>query len=707
MRLIRILKRESPWVVAREAMWRAQREWNRRRLPKQLVRPGPIGWRNVSYYRPTPPALGAESRSFIVGFADEVRTGHYPFLSYGTVELGTRPKWNLDFVSGAEWRLEANHGHASTGSGADIKAPWELSRLQFLPVLGKAHVLTGDDSYREAAKGLLACWIESNPVPKGVNWTVAMEAGLRAMSICFLLNLLSPFRSSENFWLATVVRSLARHLLYIDANLEFSHLLTSNHYLSDIVGLYCLAVFLEGKGMEARRQEYRRRIEAEMRKQVYEDGGDYEASTGYHVLVTQLFTSALLLMRADGSARPSGEFIERLRRMYRWLHNLASASGELPQVGDCDDGRTELLVADDLRQMLTRPREERNSLRVPGLLGVGRWLFGEGEGPVDDAAWYGPPASGLRSGTSRGAVPAFPSHSLVRRAAGYHRTLAVEEPRAGAPLAPATVFPQSGIGILRQGAAELLFFAIPNGIHGKGSHTHNDKLSFVLRVGGQEILCDSGTGCYTRYPEARNRFRSTAAHNTVQIDGAEQNRIFPGRVGLFILGDEAAVSLIEDGQDAEGRYLRASHRGYSALGVTHTRTVRVRDDERMFVIEDELAGQGIHDFELHFHLAPDRNAEIAIADSLVTCRVLGEPQVQLAVSGSEQLEGAVEPALTSSTYGATTPALKVRVWGRAAVPIRLSTRISWAEVEGTSSSRLAFTDETSCAAPSSRGSDQK
>jgi hypothetical protein len=252
-----------------------------------------------------------------------------------------------------------------------------------------------------------------------------------------------------------------------------------------------------------------------------------------------------------------------------------------------------------------------------------------------------------------------------------------------------------------------LFFAIPNGIHGKGSHTHNDKLSFVLRVGGREILCDSGTGCYTRNAEARNRFRSTAAHNTLKIDGAEQNRIFPGSAGLFILGNEAAVSPIEEGRDAEGRYLRASHHGYSALGVTHTRTVRAREDERMFVIEDELAGQGIHDFELHFHLAPDRNAEIAIADNVVTCRVLGEPQVQVAISGPERLEGAVEPALTSSTYGATTPALEVRVWGRAAIPIRLSTQISWAEVEDASISRPAFAQETSYAAPSSRGSDQK
>ena len=100
------------------------------------------------------------------------------------------------------------------------------------------------------------------------------------MSICFLLNLLSPFRLDEQPWLASVTRSLAQHLVYIEANLEFSHLLSSNHYLSDIVGLYCLSIFLDGEGMAARRREYRQRIEAEMARQVYEDGGDYEAIHG-------------------------------------------------------------------------------------------------------------------------------------------------------------------------------------------------------------------------------------------------------------------------------------------------------------------------------------------------------------------------------------------------------------------------------------------
>src|SRR3989441_8268327 len=668
MRLIRILKRESPLVVAREVLWRAHREWNKRRLLGRLVRLGRVKFRGVPYYNPDLQTLSQHSRALIVAFADEVRAGRYPFLGYGTAELGTRPKWNFDFLSGADWpyvRRECRE--CIRHDGSDVKVPYELSRLQFLPVLGKAHVLTGKESYRRAAKDLLSHWIQSNPVPVGVNWTLAMEAALRAMSICFLLNLLSPLRREEEPWLATVTRSLAQHLHYIEANIEFSHLLTSNHYLSDIIGLYCLSMFLNGEGMAARRSEYRRRIEVEMAQQVYKDGGNYEASTGYQILVTQLFTTALLLMRTERGVPTRPAFVERLRMMFWFLGTVASASGELPQVGDCDDGRTELLV-DDLEQMISCPVAKRNSLRVPHLLGLGQRLFGEGAGPGADAAWYGL--------TDTTGIP-------------------YSQPQIRSGLAcPIKVLPKSGIGVLQHGSAELLFFAIPNGIFGKGSHTHNDKLSFVLRVGGQEVLCDSGTGCYTRDMATRNRFRSTAAHNTLLIDGAEQNRIDPGPLGLFILGDEAAVSQIQQGRGARGCFLRASHSGYCSLGVTHARTIHVVDGERTFVIEDELVGDGVHDFEFNLQLAPNRSAEVTAAENGIVCRILGDRQVQLTVNGPTRLQGSARPSLISTTYGVTASAVRVRFWGRAAVPARITTRISWADVTNMTSGQPEFARET-------------
>jgi hypothetical protein len=666
--LSQTLKMSSPLLLAREAAWRIRKRLIKRSILAQIEKQTfPVTFRNIPYYKPDNSTFSRTSRELLIDFANQVCEGRFPFLAYGTADLGQRPRWNVDFISGSDWPLIPleNRDYVRL-DGSDVKVPFELSRLQFLPILGKAHLLTGEVRYREAAKDLLTHWIQSNPVRIGANWTIAMEAALRGMSICFLLNLLSPFGREEQQWLATVTQSLVQHLLYIEANIEFSHLSTSNHYLSDIVGLYCLSVFLDGKGMAARRREYRWRIEAEMAKQVYEDGGDYEASTGYQVLVTQLFTTSLLLMRTERSAPPAPAFVERLRMMFRFLNTVASASGELPQVGDCDDGRTELLV-DDLQQMIKYPVAERNSLRVPDLLGVGQRLFGEGEGPGDDAAWYGL--------TDSAGIP-------------------YSKPKVNsASVGSISVLPKSGIGVLRYGSAELLFFAIPNGIFGKGSHTHNDKLSFVLRLDGQEVLCDSGTGCYTRDIATRNRFRSTAAHNTLVIDGAEQNRIDAGPVGLFILGDEAAVSPIQQSRGARGCFLRASHTGYCSLGVIHTRTIRAVDGERTFVIEDELEGDGVHDFELNIQLAPNRSAEVAAAENGIMYRILGDRQVQLTVTGPTGLHGSTKPSLISAAYGVTVPAVKVRFWGRAAVPTCITTRISWAEVSDMISDRPNSTEE--------------
>lgn len=49
-------------------------------------------------------------------------------------------------------------------------------------------------------------------------------------------------------------------------------------------------------------------------------------TTNYHLLVTQMFTSSLLLMRA-GKVAPDARFLQRLGLMYRMMDELASPSG--------------------------------------------------------------------------------------------------------------------------------------------------------------------------------------------------------------------------------------------------------------------------------------------------------------------------------------------------------------------------------------------
>jgi len=231
---------------------------------------------------------------------------------------------------------------------------------------------------------------------------------------------------------------------------------------------------------------------------------------------------------------------------------------------------------------------------------------------------------------------------------------------------------------VRKEDAEVLFFAIPNGIHGKGSHNHNDKLSFILRLGGEEVLCDSGTCTYTRDPGTRNRFRGTAAHNTVIIDGQEQNTFEEDRLGLFSMGNESEVSPIDQVTGNQDLILRAYHTGYRRFGVTHTRTLRLRAKEKMTIIEDQLDGNGTHDFEINFQLAP--RWKITLLEnrgSEVRARVSGSRDLQIVFRSPDRAQAQSEDSSISMTYGALLRSQRLRIQGKSTLPVTLLTIISW------------------------------
>jgi len=651
--ILRILSRQSPVLLFKESTWRVLKKWKQSRF-KALTLNGhcPVRFRHLPYYHPLPKSWNSSARDIVCRVADEFCKGRFPFLSYETVTLGFPPPWHLDFVSGKKWEMAPNGElEIVRHDGSDVKAPWELSRLQHLPVLGKAHVLTGEDRYREAAKTLLSDWIDRNPVGMGVNWTIAMEAALRSISIVLLLNLLWPLRPQESPWLEKVTRSLWHHYLYIQAHLEFSHIVRGNHYLSNIVGLVWLSHSLEARSVTARRRSYQQLVEREILYQVYADGGDYEASSGYQVLVAQLFTSVLLLLRAD-KVEVNTSFRDRLERMYRWMKTLADPQGRLPHVGDCDDGRVEWLL-DDLKQMRSVSLPERDSLRVSSFIGMGETLFGSAasEG-VTDSTWYELKPS---------------SRPVPTTSAALASNLSVK------------ILPNSGIAVSQFGVAEITFMAIPNGIHGKGSHTHNDKLSIILRLDGEDLLCDSGTGCYSRDAARRNYFRSTAAHNTAIVNQREQNDIPDSPRGIFSLGNEAQVSPIEEFMDGEYRCLRASHFGYRKIGVVHTRFLKLKATNGI-LIEDTFSGSTKNDVELHFHLG--QNWKVGPIESQSTemqISLRGTRNAQLRVRGCDSLVAEKRPAQISRLFGNSIGGEEILVRLSGSLPLTIYSELIWEE----------------------------
>ena len=647
MRLLKVVQQESPVTLAREVLWRTTRRWRQSQLPEKLGQDScPVTYRSIGYYQPRLLEYDAAERDTILRYAEAICSGQFPWFAYGPVRMGFPPAWNLDFVSGNTWpEVLANAVRVAPGEGTDVKVPWELSRLQFLPVLGKAWRLSGEKRYCEAGRELLSDWIEKNPVGVGVNWTVAMEAALRAISICLFLELLSPGPAIEQPWITDVSKSLWQHLLFIEAHNEFSHLVQSNHYLSNIVGLFCLAAFLQGPKMDTRRQRYRSLIEREIFRQVYADGGDYEASSGYHVLCLEMFTTAFLLMRSLGIA-PRAMFTLRLQEMYCFLTALTDVGGRVPLLGDCDDGRVELFT-DDLGQMLAAKPKNRYSLTVCSLLRTGEFVLGK---------------------NYQGRGRAAPRHRSVSKLREGRKT-SVYQPRY-------RIFKNSGLAVATNKDIEVVFAAMPNGIGGKGSHTHNDKLSVIVKIAEEELFSDSGTGCYTRDATLRNQLRSTAAHNTIEIDGEEQNRFSASRSDLFRLRDDARVSPIETEESGEEVVLRSSHDGYRRLGITHARTIRLTTQPSL-IVEDVLGNYGSHSFRMFFHLGRPKkvtieqtygreiSAHIAHAGRLVRLTCHSEVELQLSCI----------PSKISTSYGHTHQSTTFVVSGRFHSSLELTSRI--------------------------------
>lgn len=615
-----------------------------------MGKPSAVRLREVGYYRPNVDDVGAEQRRVILQLADEICQGRIPFLSYGTQELGLKPAWNRDFVAGKEWTWEASQSLATVRfDGSDVKVPWELSRMQFLSVLGKAFWLTREPVYRQTARQYVEDWIERNPVGYGVNWMVAMEAALRAVSVLLLVDLLSPMAPEEKAWEEMVARSMWQHLLFIEGHLEFSYLVRGNHYLSNLLGLYALSVFLDGPGMEARRERYRRLLQREILFQTYADGGDYEASSGYHMLVTQMFLSAYWLMRAEGAV-PAQSFVERLRKMFEWMEALADSQGRLPHVGDCDDGRVEFLH-DDLMQMAWLPLEKRDSLRVRHFLRLGKAMLDERACGAADGPWYG----------------------LEPDCCDHART----------PALPArmrqVVLRDSGIAVAGCGNNDLVFLAVPNGIGGKGTHTHNDKLSVILRLAGEEVLCDPGTGCYTRDGAMRDRFRSTAAHNTVMIDGNEQNRIPNARMNFFSLGNDVQMSKIKAEMGVTACRLEAALLGQACKGVVHTRIVEWTGVNSVQV-EDRFSGNGLHQLQSTFQVAPGwKISGVREEAGRACCDLEGSCRVSLTFSADGALRVWQEDSAISWIYGTIVASTSIRIDIKAQLPASLYTNLRWDE----------------------------
>ena len=171
---------------------------------------------------------------------------------------------------------------------------WELNRLGHSHT-ARAYAVTGDQRFSN--EFFVSLKVDtSNPLGRGVNWNCAMEVALRAMN---LLGAFSIFRRAPDFdeqKLSLLLTVLDQHGRYIHTHLEFSHIATSNHYLSDVIGLLWLGVMLpELEQAQGWRTFALREMLREMDKQVLDDGAGFRKLLP---VITVSFLNLSLLLSA-------------------------------------------------------------------------------------------------------------------------------------------------------------------------------------------------------------------------------------------------------------------------------------------------------------------------------------------------------------------------------------------------------------------------
>ena len=573
-------------------------------------------------------------------------------------------EWHSDVHTGYRWdpaqlyiEVRLAPQPPSGTARADIKIPRELSRFNHVGALARGDLRTGAVEF---ALQVLD-WIAANPRERGPNWACTMDVALRALNWVWGLRLFEPELGRFPAVVQALRTSLWEHGAHIERHLEYYEELTNNHYLSDIAGLlHVAAAFPEFPEADRWLRFSLQELVSEMERETLGDGAAHEASSCYHRLVAELFATCAavaeripaarrrrlaavdprahrvrpplrpaaalgLNLGAVGRLLPAA-FYARLRLMGEFTATLTKPNGRVPQFGDNDSGRAHKLLGDDV--------DELDHRHVVALIAQ---LCGAGELMPRD-----PRARAEAELVAGGLAPMLPA-----------------APSTAAP--PARLFADTGIAVLRAPRAWVAITCGANGLAGRGGHGHNDKLSFELNVDDQDFIVDGGCPVYTGDPALRNRFRATAAHSTIAVEGLEQDPIPPGPGGLFRLPQRCHPRLaLLDGPAAAG-----SHDGF---GVRHTR--RFTLEPGRLILEDHFPSELPR--TLRFNLDPGVNVELPAPDGASLVLVAARSRLALRV------DGASDPRLVEGCYSrgfgvpVATRALELRV--NAA---RVRTEIAW------------------------------
>jgi Heparinase II/III-like protein/Heparinase II/III N-terminus len=433
--------------------------------------------------------------------------------------------------------------------GREIKHVWELNRLQFLVPLAVYGRLTGNPQIGTLVLGIIFSWMQGNRPYRGVNWTSGVELALRAISVATALSIVG-LEEIDGADLIDIERFFAAHLFWL-RRFPSLHSSENNHRIAELAGaLICMAVAPEIAPEERMKRELDQ-LMLQLERQILQDGTGAEQSPTYTAFSIELALVAFLSLNLAPSRLPAAVG----RRLLAWTDQvqwMSSSAGDVPLIGDCDDGKVVGTADSDGPPYVASIAEcVADYLNGPSDLPLRRYL------DLRDAIFFPP----KRASTPAPITPLVGTKTW--KAGGY--TVWRERPSSPVVL----VFDHGPLGYLSIAA-----------------HGHADALSVWLSVGDTPVIVDAGTYVYNSSPLWRERFRSSMMHNTLSISGVSSSTTS----GAFNWATKACVRTIADSASKTDE-ICAEHDGYlKRFGVRHRRRVAKSDQGRV-TIADELIGR--------------------------------------------------------------------------------------------------------------------
>lgn len=446
-------------------------------------------------------------------------------------------------------------------------------------------------------------WIAENPPLTGNGWE-PYPLSLRLVNLIKWLSV-PHWQEGGSEIPRTWVASLARQAQALSAQREY-HIL-ANHLFANGKALTFAGAFLGGGDGERWLREGLTILDAEIPEQFLDDGGHFERSPMYHA--TLLWDLCDLIRLAQCSEllqlrERESHWSDTLKKGLAWLAMMTHPDGEISFFNDAAFGIAPTLA--DLRGYAEQLR-----VRLPASV----------NGPLKV----------LQASSTLNVEHADPS--------GY-------------------------VALSWDDESKMILDLAPVGPDYQPGHAHADTLSMELSLFGQRVLVNSGTSRYGNDAD-RQWQRSTAAHNTVVVDGVDSSEVWAG----FRVARRAIPYLEKLEINERQASIVAHHTGYERLPGRNRHQRAWEAQDRSLEVYDTVTGpHGLAIARWYFH--PDVQCQWR-GSALTICLPMGQV-IEIIIEGAEVQ--CLEETTWHPEFGNTRPNCCLVVTFTQG---RLSTRIAW------------------------------